>query len=278
MSHKAYPLRVARAALGIRAQDLRTLVRKAWWARRWMAAVEAYRLGPRLGRARQYAINGQVTALNLQGPVVTALVQGSRERPYEVRMEFTVPAEAALEKLSAHLQARSGLLARLLTDDLPVEVEGLFAAAGCPLFPVAGAKKPYDVKMSCSCPDWMRPCKHMAAVLLLLGEEVTRRPATLLSLRGLEMEALVKAAVSGVTVKGPSPDACRFQPLAASTVAPPPFAVGQPNAAGALVSRLGAVPFWCGVNRCVESLQRMYARQQPVAAAAAAGESIDLRA
>ena len=49
----------------------------------------------------------------------------------------------------------------------------------------------WDVVMRCSCPDWARPCKHMAAVLLLLGEEVARRPATLLALRGVDVEDLV---------------------------------------------------------------------------------------
>ena len=78
MSHKRYPLRVARGAHGIRAQDLRTLARKDWWARRWIASLEAMRLGPRFGRGRQYATDGQVTELMLDGPHVEATVVGSR--------------------------------------------------------------------------------------------------------------------------------------------------------------------------------------------------------
>ena len=42
--------------------------------------------------------------------------------------------------------------------------------------------------MHCSCPDWARPCKHLVAVMLLLGEEVAQRPFTLLSLRGVDLE------------------------------------------------------------------------------------------
>ena len=190
MSRKTYPPRLARAALGIRAQDLRTLTRKAWWARRWIAAVEALRLGARLGRGRQYAVSGQVTDLQLAGPRVTATVLGSRPQPYTVELTFTTPSDAALDRLAAQLRARPVLLARLLTDDLPTEVETLFAEAGCPLFPVAGTRPPYDVKMACSCPDWAKPCKHIAAVLFLLGEEIARRPLTLLELRGVEEEEL----------------------------------------------------------------------------------------
>lgn len=43
---------------------------------------------------------------------------------------------------------------------------------------------------SCTCPDYANPCKHSSAVLLVLGEEIARRPATLLELRGLTMEEL----------------------------------------------------------------------------------------
>ena len=63
MGSRHYPLRVTRSAFGIRAQDLRTLSRGTWWARRWIAALEAMRLGARFGRGRQYAVSGQVMDL-----------------------------------------------------------------------------------------------------------------------------------------------------------------------------------------------------------------------
>ena len=259
MSRKTYPQRIARAALGIRAQDLRTLVRKAWWARRWIAAIEALRLGPRLGRGRQYAVSGQVTDLRFAGPHVTASVTGSRPDPYTVTLDFTVPPPEALERLAAKLKSRPVLLARLLTDDLPMEVETMFADEECPLFPVAGTRPPYDVRMSCSCPDWAKPCKHVAAVLFLMGEEIAHRPLTLLTLRGLDTDDL-------------------FPPEDTAPWTVPSFADVPPgDDPTALLRRLGAVPFWRGISRCEEALARMATRQHAVAAAAAEGESIDLR-
>ena len=260
MSRRRYPQRIARSALGIRAQDLRTLVRKAWWARRWIMAMEALRLGPRLGRGRQYAVSGQVTDLRFEGPHVTASVTGSRPDPYVVTLDFTTPSQDGLERLAAKFKANPVLLARILADDLPTEVESFFAEEGCPLFPVAGTRPPYDVKMACSCPDWAKPCKHVAAVLFLLGEEVTRRPQSLLALRGLDPDDIFPPE------EDLPPDVS--------------FALDMPSASGdpaALVRRLGPVPFWRGVNRCEESLVRMVLRQQPVAMSAASGESIDLR-
>ena len=75
--------------------------------------------------------------------------------------------------------------------DLPSEVEGFFREEGLDLFP-GGRLAPgrYDVTTKCSCPDYANPCKHVTAVLLLLGEEVERRPLALLELRGIAEEDL----------------------------------------------------------------------------------------
>ena len=268
MSRKVYPQRIAHEALGIRAQGLRTLVRKSWWARRWIAAMESLRLGPRLGRGRQYAVSGQVTDLRFAGPHVSATVFGSRPQPYEVSLDFTVPPRAVLNGISAWLKTRPTLLARLITDDMPMELEERFADAGQPLFPVAGARPPYDVRMTCSCPDWAKPCKHIAAVLFLLGEEIARRPLTLLALRGMDVERLFPSAKARAADAPPAFDFAMPDAI-------PGFSGGDGTAA--LVNRLGPVPLWRGLARCTETLERIYARQRPVAAAAASGESIDLR-
>ena len=278
MSKKRYPLRVARGAHGIRAQDLRTLARTVWWARRWIASLEAMRLGPRFGRGRQYAVTGQVTELVLEGPHVEATVVGSREAPYRLTLDFTTPDSAARERIAAAIADEPMTLGRLLTDNLPTEIESLFRAEGIPLFPQAeplvgrgvldAPKKPvYDVKMHCSCPDWARPCKHLVAVMLLLGEEIAQRPATLLSLRGIEVEDLV---IEGNDDGRQTADGCCLSPQ--RTTAPQHHSTTAP-----FLKRLGPIPFWRGTVRCVDSLARIYGRCQPVAADASAGKSIDMR-
>ena len=287
MSRKRYPLRVARTAHGIRAQDLRTLVRTAWWARRWIGALEAMRLGPRLGRGRQYAVAGQVTDLVLEGPHVEASVTGSRPDPYKVSLDFTAVQGDAV----AHaLRAEPMLLARLLTDDLPTEVEALLRDEDVPLFPKSEplgrtpeGKPRYDVRMTCTCPDWARPCKHVVAVLLLLGEEIARRPSTLLALRGVDVEDLLPPETSADRA---DPSADRADPFAAaqtsvggthpSEILLPPARHGMDDPAP-LLKRLGPVPFWRGHARCVEALGKIYGRVRPLALEAAEGKSIDLR-
>ena len=284
MSHKRYPLRVARGAHGIRAQDLRTLARKDWWARRWIASLEAMRLGPRFGRGRQYATDGQVTELVLDGPHVEATVVGSREAPYRLTLDFTAATGEAQKRIASAIVAEPMLLGRLLTDDLPTEIETFFRAEGLPLFPQAApltgrgvpdappTKPVYDVKMHCSCPDWSRPCKHLVAVMLLLGEEVAQRPSTLLSLRGIDLEDLVGLAdckIGGL-------EDCGIERNNHPITQSPNHPISQsPNLS--ILRRLGPIPFWRGTARCVDALTRIYSRCQPVAADAANGKSIDLR-
>ena len=157
-------------------------------------------LRARLGRGRSYATSGQVVEMEMQGCEVRAKVQGTRPDPYAVRIVFRAPEGEARRRIVEALRAEPMLVARILADDLPTDVEGLFKAEGFDLFPGGriddgeetppGAPRRYDMTTSCTCPDYANPCKHSCAVLFVLGEEVERRPATLLELRGITMEEL----------------------------------------------------------------------------------------
>lgn len=188
---RRYPVRIPRYAAGIRAQEPRSSSGRSWWAREWMRRMEAMGMRGRLGRGRNYAASGQVVSLAIAGPEVSASVQGTRPEPYAVAFAFRTPDDAAHDRIVSAIRAEPVRVAQLLADDLPQEVEGIFRAEGLDLFP-GGRLGPgrYDVTTSCSCPDYANPCKHSAAVMFLLGEEVARRPLTLLELRGIMPEEL----------------------------------------------------------------------------------------
>jgi len=192
MSRKNFPVRIPRFASGIRAQESRSGSGRSWWAKEWLRRLEAMGLKGRLGRGRNYALSGQVTALRLAGPHVDAEVVGTRPDPYRVTVDFRVPDEPVQKRIVASIRREPMLVARLLADDLPSEVEKLFRDEGYELFP-GGKLGPgrYDMTTACSCPDYANPCKHASAVLLLLGEEIARRPMTLLEFRGIQLEDLV---------------------------------------------------------------------------------------
>ena len=69
---------------GIKAQSKRGGFGESWWAKRWIAVLESFNIGARLGRGRSYARNGQVLSINIEKGVVKAKVQGSRTKPYEI--------------------------------------------------------------------------------------------------------------------------------------------------------------------------------------------------
>lgn len=195
MSHKKYPIRIPRFAAGIRTQESRSGTSRNWWAKRWRTVLENMGLKSRLGRGRNYAMSGQVTEMEMEGNEVRAKVQGTRPDPYAVTISFRMPEDDAHARIVAALRAEPMLVARLLADDLPTAVEEIFRAEGCCLFPGGrladeNGKRRYDMTTSCTCPDYANPCKHSSAVLLVLGEEIARRPVTLLELRGLTMEEL----------------------------------------------------------------------------------------
>src|SRR6516165_2756793 len=80
-----YPRSRPRAARGgIKAQSQRGGFGQSWWAKRWIAVLESFDIGARLGRGRSYARNGQVLGIEVGRGEVTARVQGSRPKPYDV--------------------------------------------------------------------------------------------------------------------------------------------------------------------------------------------------
>ena len=191
MSKKHYPVRIPRYAAGIRAQESRSGGARTWWARRWLEVLERMGLGARLGRGKHYAVSGQVTGMRIEGPHVEAQVVGTRPDPYRVTIDFRVPEGAAREAIVARIKGEPMIAARLIADDMPTEVEQAFRDCGLDFFP-GGKLAPgvYDMTTACSCPDYANPCKHVSAVLLILGEEIARRPMTLLELRGIGEEEL----------------------------------------------------------------------------------------
>ena len=52
-----------------------------------------------------------------------------------------------------------------------------------------------DLETDCSCPDWSNPCKRIAAVYLLLGEECDRDPFLIFRMRGMDREDLLGGGV-----------------------------------------------------------------------------------
>ena len=183
------PARPRRVEGGIKARSKRGAIGEQWWSRRFISVLESYGMSGRLARGRSYARAGQVLDFELSQGKVTARVQGSRVRPYQVRIGVLPLTTAQWRRVQERLASQALFRAKLLAGEMPHEIEEVFDACGTPLFPrIAG-----DLDMRCSCPDWGVPCKHLAAVCYVLAEEFDRDPFGLLAWRGKGRDELLAA-------------------------------------------------------------------------------------
>ncbi|WP_433529338.1 SWIM zinc finger family protein [Micromonospora sp. CA-263727] len=221
---------------GLRARSTRGAIGVSWWSRRFLEVLESFALGTRLTRGRSYARAGQVLRLDVAPGVVSAAVQGSRPRPYEVHIGLSPFPEQLWGRIEAELAAQAFFSARLLAGDLPAELEQLFAAAGAPLFPAAVA----ELEQRCSCPDFAVPCKHLAATFYLLAEAFDADPFALLHWRGrgrtelLDRLRELRSAGSPAQSRGDGTGPGRKRPRAA--------AGGEASAVGPAGHQDGPVP------------------------------------
>lgn len=172
---------------GLRARTARGPIAQTWWSRRFVAVLEVIGLGNRLQRGRSYARKGQVISLDVDAGAVTARVQGSRARPYRVRIGITAFGKPEWARLESALAASAWYSAKLLAGEMPEDIEEVFAAEGLPLFPAAAQ----EISMDCTCPDREVPCKHIAAVFYLLAESFDDDPFTILAWRGRQRDDLL---------------------------------------------------------------------------------------
>lgn len=181
------PSRPRETTEGIKARSKRGAFAKNWWATRWIQALERLVDSGRLGRGRRYARAGQVVSLK-EGPGgIEAKVQGSRRTPYKVSISVEPLTDKQWERVVEALADQALFSVQLLAGEMPTEIEQVFTEAGVSLFPDKRAQLHTD----CSCPDWANPCKHVAAVHYILGEQFDEDPFLLFRLRGRSQEQLL---------------------------------------------------------------------------------------
>lgn len=172
---------------GLKARSTRGAIARTWWSERFIDVLETIGVGGRLQRGRAYARRGQVVDLSIGTGAITATVQGSRARPYRVRIGLAAFGKGEWAQVTRALAENAWYAAKLLAGEMPDDIEEVFAAVGLSLFP-AGAT---ELSMDCTCPDWEVPCKHIAAVFYLLAESFDDHPFGILAWRGRDRDALL---------------------------------------------------------------------------------------
>lgn len=256
------PSKPRRVRGGIKAQSKRGAFGERWWAKQWIGVLEGFGLGARLTRGRSYARQGQVIEIAIEPRGVRAKVQGSRKAPYAVTIAVKPLAPAQWRQVAAKIAQAPRFAAMLLNDEMPEDIEDAFRAAECGLFPRSVA----DVRTECSCPDWSNPCKHVAAVYYLIGEEFDRDPFLLFALRGIDRNAILAAlSVDEAPAQRPRKVAATTRVASQDTGLRPPVEV--PPIDAWLLRRAGRFPFWHGSISLEDALSVVYAKAGEEAAA-----------
>lgn len=278
---------------GIKAQTKSGAFGKSWWARRWIEVLESFEIGARLQRGRSYARRGQVVSIEIDKGIVKSKVQGSRSLPYGVTIAVRPLSSGDWSKVASVLMSSAIFAAKLLSGEMPEDIETAFSDAKLSLFPRSHS----DLKTDCSCPDWSNPCKHIAAVYYLLGEEFDRDPFLIFKLRGMtreELLSLLSESGHGIGKKRPArkpateaseepieeaaepllSDPGRFwngEPLSDDVFG----SVQAPPVQAHLLKRLGNFPFWRGTERFLTVLEPIYSIASPLGISASLGETVD---
>ena len=133
---------------GLKARSTRGAIARTWWSERFIAVLEDIGLGNRLQRGRTYARKGQVISLEVDPGSVTAQVQGSRARPYRIRIGIPAFGKSEWAQVERSLAENAWYTAKLLSGEMPDDIEDVFAGLGLSLFPASAR----ELSLDCSCP------------------------------------------------------------------------------------------------------------------------------
>ncbi|MBN8824980.1 MULTISPECIES: SNF2-related protein [unclassified Spirosoma] len=165
---------------------------KTWWGQKWLNALASIDMANRLPRGKSYANKGAVMGLLISTNQISASVKGTAPRPYKIKLSVPLFTEQERTWLLTEIRENPATLAQLLNRQLPPELTEFVNRRGIQLFPASFR----DLSMGCSCPDLAVPCKHVAAVVYIIANEIDRNPFLVFQLKGLDiLEELQKDQV-----------------------------------------------------------------------------------
>lgn len=162
---------------------------KTWWSAQWLNSLTNIDYSNRLPRGSAYARNGSVTSITVEENLIKAKVKGSRPKPYDITIVIPPFSEPEIKKLIDAIAKQPVIIAKLLNLELDPELLVIAEKTGLKVFP----KEWSDFGMTCSCPDWAVPCKHLAAVIYKVSTEIDNDPFLVFSLHKVNLSAELKA-------------------------------------------------------------------------------------
>ena len=232
--------------VGIRAVSRSGGFGTSWLAREWFDLLALTTERPVIGGGASMARRSAVQSITVAAGHISGRVLEYKTL-YAVEIDLPPLSAVAQEMLLDELATEPIIAAQVLSGVIPREIFAIDSELQLGLFPASLR----DFDIACGCYRWEVPCKHAAAVHLLVAEEFDRDPLLFLVLRGLDRaEAIRRLSGGNVTIgveaepptdplsadpvtfwHGATPDAAdEAPPLTTSIVALPPF------------------PFWAGTR------------------------------
>ncbi len=156
---------------------------QTWWGEQWLQALHNIDFSNRLPRGRTYANKGYVSDIKIKRNKIWAEVQGSRIDPYVVSCIVPELSKSDKRIIMDKIHSNPMLLTNLVNLELPIALCAFAAKRKIQIFP----RTWNDIDMQCSCPDWAVPCKHIAAVIYIIANEIDKNPFILFNLKGLDI-------------------------------------------------------------------------------------------
>jgi uncharacterized Zn finger protein len=165
------------------------LIAVSFWGKAWCENLESYSdFANRLPRGRTYVREGSLIDLQIQRGKVKAIVSGSAV--YKVTIDIKTLAASHWARIKRDCSRRVDSLIDLLQGRFDQGVMARLTERDTGLFP-----RPGEIEMDCTCPDWARMCKHVAATLYGVGARLHADPELLFTLRDVDHLELVSQAV-----------------------------------------------------------------------------------
>lgn len=187
---------------------------KTWWGKEWLNALTSIDYDNRIPRGATYARRGAVTEIKVDGGKISARVQGTRRTPYKISIIVPPLKKDQTSSLLDALADQPLLVSRLINNELDPQVMDIARSLNINLFPSSWR----DLSMSCSCPDWAVPCKHLAAVIYMLSREIDNNPFLVFQMRGVDLVSELKKRGLSTSAKllGNVPRCCELYRLSES--------------------------------------------------------------
>lgn len=159
-----------------------------WATQRWMRLLEDAAEGAALTEGTEYAKIGQTRRLDIGAGFFEGPVQGRRRISYTTRVEIDVFAPTQWDAIVEAMSDQALYTAKMLSGELPQNVEDLFAPFGLHLFPTDAS----DLRPTCTCGHPTPWCKHTLCLGILIADQLAADPFLVFTLRGMRGEELVE--------------------------------------------------------------------------------------